>query len=91
MKIKHFNHSLYMADGNALSFGSTTGTKIGTTTGTKLGFWGATAVTRPSGWAGTTGTVSRLQLNTATASTADVAQSLAALINDLTAIGVIGS
>lgn len=46
---------------------------------------------RATGWGVPTGTPVRTTFNTATATTADVAQRLAALINDLTTHGLIGA
>lgn len=49
------------------------------------------ATTRPTGWGAPTGTATRASLNTTTATATDVAQSLKALIDDLTTLGLIGA
>jgi hypothetical protein len=76
---------------NNITAGTTTGAKIGTSATQKFGFWNATPVVRPTGWTSPTGTVSRTGYATGTATLTQVAQNLAALIADLTTIGVIGT
>lgn len=73
-----------------LSVGSTVGLRIGTSGTQKLGFYGAAPVVRPTGWAAPTGTATRSTYATSTATVTQLAERLKALIDDLTALGLIG-
>lgn len=68
------------------------GAHVNIVTGAALRVGGAQVVAaRRTGWAAPTGTASRASFDTGTASVADVAQRLKALIDDLTAHGLIGA
>lgn len=77
-------------NGTNIAFNTATGTKIGTTATQKIGFWGATPVVRPTGWVAPTGTATRATYSTTTATVTELAERLKGLIDDLTALGLIG-
>ena len=79
-----------VADGKNFVFSATTGSKIGTAATQKLAFYGAAPVARPIGWAAPTGTATRTTYATTTATVTQLAERLKALIDDLTALGLIG-
>lgn len=82
---------LQMAEGHHIQTGTTTGTKIGTAASQKLGFFNATPIIQPAGWAAPTGTLARTTFASDTATLTQVAQRLAALITDLSGLGLIGA
>lgn len=82
---------LTFAEASDIAAGTTTGTKIGTAATQKLGFWNATPVVRPTGWGAPTGTPTRTTFATSTVTTAQLAERVKALIDDLTTEGLIGA
>jgi hypothetical protein len=78
-----------MGDNN-LSCGTTTGMEIATASTQKIGFWGAVPVTRQSGWGSPSGTATRTTFDTATVTTAQLAERVRALIDDLKTYGLLG-
>ena len=74
-----------------INAGSTVGLRIGATATQKLGHWGSTPIVRPTGWGAPTGTATRTTFATTTATVTQLAERLKALIDDLTAEGLIGA
>ncbi|MDX0297972.1 hypothetical protein GOC49_04480 [Sinorhizobium meliloti] len=58
---------------------------------TGLGFNGTTAIAKPTGWGAPTGTATRTTFATGTVTTAQLAERVKALIDDLTSYGLIGA
>ena len=59
--------------------------------GTQAGFFGHAAVAQPTGWGDPTGAVDRTTFDTATVTTEELAQRLAAFILDHKSIGLLGA
>lgn len=79
------------ADGVNFALGTVTGTKWGTGSTQKQAFWGATPIARPTGWANNfAGTATRTAFSTTTVTTAQLAERVRALIEDLYSMGLIG-
>lgn len=66
-----------------------TGSKIGTSTSQKLGFWNATPVTQNTGWNPTNVTTDRV-FDADSTTTAELADVLGTLINQLKTYGILG-
>jgi hypothetical protein len=73
-----------------LVFSTGTGSQIATATTQKIGFWGKAPTGRPTGWTAWTGTATRTTFATSTATLANVAEAVKALIDDLILTGLIG-
>lgn len=73
--------------------GTVNGTRFGLNSSAKVAFYGATPVTRPAGWAKATGTSTRTAFDTTTVTTAQLAERVKALIEDLFSdkLGLIGA
>jgi hypothetical protein len=85
--------NLQLADTDIV-LGTTTGTKIATTATQKLAFYGATPRVRPTGWGAATGTKTRTTFDPSTVTLPQLAERVAALIDDLHAtagVGLIGA
>lgn len=80
---------LTLFEGANLTLGTVTGTKIGTAATQKLGFFNATPVVQPGPYT-TSNVTPTTTLNASTATTADVANVLGTLIDDLKALGLVG-
>jgi len=77
------------ANGRDFVLDTTTGSKIGTSTSQKLGFWNATPVTQSTGWNPTNVTTDKV-FDADSTSTAELADVLGTLINQLKTYGILG-
>jgi hypothetical protein len=90
-------HAVWLADGHTIALDTAGTTTLGASGGrvafggTGTGFNGTAPVARPTGWGAPTGTATRTTFATSTVLLPALAEHVKALIDDLTAYGLIGS
>lgn len=84
------NGDISVADGENITVGTTTGTKIGTSSTEKLGLWGATPVVQSTGWAATNYTP-RKTIDAASTNLNELIDIVATLLEQLKTYGALGA